>query len=44
MSQGHENAALGWAPPTEMAGDGGQCPPYDRDFRMKIKGETDGDK
>lgn len=23
-----ENEAVGWAPPTKIAGDGGQCPPY----------------
>ena len=23
-----KKVAVGWAPPTVMAGDGGQCPPY----------------
>ena len=28
MSLWETNITVGWAPPTEMAGDGGQCPPY----------------
>ncbi len=27
-TKGQRNVAVGWVPPTEMAWDGGQCPPY----------------